>query len=69
MKFLFLFLILAACAVQDCHFNPNVHLSEPTKNIKGTVENKSTESNSRTLPDVQDLKERLTPGGQYSCKF
>jgi hypothetical protein len=55
--------------VQDCRFNPNAHLSEPIKTAKGTTDNKTTETAQKTLPNIQDLKERLTPGGQYSCKF
>lgn len=69
MRFLFLFLVLTTCAVQDCRFNPNAHLSEPIKTIKGTTDNKTTDTAQKTLPNIQDLKERLTPGGQYSCKF
>ena len=69
MRFLFLFLVLTACAVQDCRFNPNAHLSEPIKTAKGTTDNKTTDTAPKTLPNIQDLKERLTPGGQYSCKF
>jgi len=69
MRFLFLFLVLTTCAVQDCRFNPNAHLSEPIKTIKGTTDNKTTDTAPKTLPNIQDLKERLTPGGQYSCRF
>jgi hypothetical protein len=69
MRFLFLFLVLSTCAVQDCRFAPNVHLSEPVKNNKSTMDNRSTDNNQKTLPDIQDLKERLTPGGQYRCVF
>jgi hypothetical protein len=69
MRFLFLFLVLTACAVQDCRFAANVHLSEPIKNTKSTMDGRSTDSNQKTLPDIQDLKERVTPGGQYSCIF
>jgi len=69
MRFLFLFLVLTTCAVQDCRFNPNAHLLEPIKTVKGTTDNKTTDPTPKTLPNIQDLKERLTPGGQYSCKF
>lgn len=69
MRFLFLFLVLTTCAVQDCRFNPNAHLSEPAKTIKGTADNKTTDTAPKTLPNIQDVKERLTPGGQYSCRF
>jgi len=69
MRFLFLFLVLTTCAVQDCRLNPNAHLSEPIKTIKGTTDNKTTDTAPKTLPNIQDLKERLTPGGQYSCRF
>jgi hypothetical protein len=69
MRFLFLFLVLTTCAVQDCRFNPNAHLSEPIKNAKSTTDNKTTDTAQKTLLNIQDLKERLTPGGQYSCKF
>ena len=33
------------------------------------MDNRSTDNNQKTLPDIQDLKERLTPGGQYRCVF
>ena len=69
MKFLFLFLVLTACAVQDCRFAANVHLSDPIKNTKSTMDGRSVDSNQKTLPDIQDLKERVTPGGQYRCVF
>ena len=69
MRFLFLFLVLTACAVQDCRFAANVHLSDPIKNTKSTMDGRSADSNQKTLPDIQDLKERVTPGGQYRCVF
>jgi hypothetical protein len=69
MRFLFLFLVLTTCAVQDCRFDANVHLSKPIKNTKTTTDNKTTDTNQKTLPDIQDLKERVTPGGQYRCVF
>jgi hypothetical protein len=69
MRFLSLFLVLTACAVQDCRFAANVHLSDPIKNTKSTMDGRSSDSNQKTLPDIQDLKERVTPGGQYSCVF
>jgi uncharacterized membrane protein len=69
MRFLFLFLVLTTCAVQDCRFAANVHLSKPIKNTKSNMDNQSTNTNQKTLPDIQDLKERVTPGGQYRCVF
>jgi hypothetical protein len=69
MRFLFLLLVLSACAVQDCRFAANVHLSEPIKNTKSNMDIRSTDNNQKTLPDIQDLKERVTPGGQYRCVF
>lgn len=69
MRFLFLFLVLTACAVQDCRFAANVHLSEPIKTAKSNIDTRSTDNNQKTLPDIQDLKERVTPSGQYRCVF
>jgi hypothetical protein len=69
MKIVLLFLFVAGCAVQDCRIDPNATRQDrsPIKTDTKSLENKS-ESKS-IVEQVRDLRERLQPGAQFTCRF
>ena len=62
MRYLFIFLLLNSC-VQDCTINPTMEKSEKPV-VKGEIK-----TNKNDLPNLQELREQIRPGGQLGCKF
>lgn len=64
MRYLIIFIWLSACVMQDCAFNPTMERDAPiSPKTKDVTENKSV------IPNMQELREQIRPGGQLSCKF
>tara|TARA_R110000765_G_C18636966_1_gene573693 strand:- start:221 stop:421 length:201 start_codon:yes stop_codon:yes gene_type:complete len=60
---LFISLAVTGCAVKECEFNPTLEISEKSSN-QGK-DNKSTKGKL----SVDSLKEKASPGGQFTCKY
>ncbi len=64
MRYLIIFLWLNSCVLQECAFNPTMERDLPVSaKSKEVMENKSV------IPNIQELKEQIRPGGQLGCKF
>jgi len=74
MRYILLLLILGSCAFQDCKISPNMTMNESSRVVKTTSSDqknsqKSSETDNRGLFDIQELKDKLTPGSQFKCVF
>jgi hypothetical protein len=64
MRYLIIFIWLGSCVMQDCEINPTMERDQTiSAKSKDVVENKSV------IPDIQELREQIRPGGQLRCKF
>lgn len=74
MRLILLLLILGSCALQECKVSPNMSVNESSKIVKAPPldqknPQKNSESDNRNVFDIQELKDRLTPGSQFRCVF
>lgn len=74
MRLILLLLILGSCALQECKVSPNMSVNESSKIVKAPpVDQKNSqkglETDNRGLFDIQELKDKLTPGSQFRCVF
>ena len=63
MRYLIIFLLLNSC-VQDCTINPTME-----RDTTVVAKSKDVTENKSVIPNVQELREQIRPGGQFSCKF
>jgi predicted 2-oxoglutarate/Fe(II)-dependent dioxygenase YbiX len=64
MRYLIIFIWLNSCVAQDCAINPTME-RDPSVNSK----TKDVTENKAIIPNIQELREQVRPGGQLSCKF
>jgi len=57
---LFISLVVTGCVVKDCDFNPTLEITSNQEK-----DNKSTKGKL----SVAGLKEKASPGGQFTCKY
>jgi hypothetical protein len=74
MRYILLLLILGSCTFKDCKVSPNMSVNESSRAVKTTSSDqknsqKGSETDNRGLFDIQDLKDKLTPGSQFRCVF
>ena len=50
--------------MQDCAVNPTME-RDPSVSTKS----KDVAENKSVIPNIQELREQIRPGGQLSCKF
>jgi len=69
MKYLFLFLVLISCSVQDCRVDPNATIQTKTE-IKTDSKTIDSKPESKGIADqVRDLRDNLQPGARLKCNF
>jgi len=69
MKYLFIFLILISCTVNNCQINSNTTVQTKTEN-KTDSNMIDSKSESKNIADqVRDLRDNLQPGAQLKCNF
>ena len=64
MRYLIILIWLSSCAMQDCAVNPTME-RDPSVSAKY----KDVTENKDIIPNMQELREQIRPGGQLSCKF
>ncbi len=64
MRYLIIFIWLGSCVMQDCEINPTME-RDPSVSVK----TKDVAENKDIIPNIQELREQIRPGGQLSCKF
>jgi len=50
--------------VQDCKFNPTMEREQPNSVKQNEINEKKS-----VIPNIQELREQIRPGGQLGCKF
>jgi hypothetical protein len=64
MRYLIIFIWLGSCVMQDCAINPTME-----RDTTVGVKSKDVTENKSVIPNIQELREQIRPGGQLSCKF
>ena len=69
MKYLFIFLILISCAVNNCQINSNTTVQTKTENKTDSKIIDSKSESKDIAEQVRDLRDNLQPGAQLKCNF
>ena len=64
MRYLIILIWLSSCVIQDCAVNPTMERDQSFN-----VKTKDVAEKQSVIPNIQELREQIRPGGQLSCKF